>query len=499
MPGFKFRRISRILEDKIFCFIRIMSDTPSLIADVIALSPDGRGIVKTDEKVIFIPLAIPGQKIRFRICGRKKKAYFGEVLEVLESSPYQHSAPDPEFPQHGGAPWQQINYKEQLKWKQQFGEDALQRIGKVEVSQIDSIVESPEEWRYRNKMEFSFGYESMKTEYLENGEKKHIDTDPGLGLHKRGNWREIVRVTDCCIAPEEMMKIRKIVEEFALQTDLPVWNPLARKGFWRNLLLRQSQRTGEILINIFVTESKEDAFWKPLLSQLQKEIPGIVGILETVHDGVSVASFDAPKRLLFGRDHFYEIFSDLKCKISAEAFFQVNTPSAEKLVDTIAEFAELTGKERVLDLFCGAGTLGLSVAKKAKEIVGVEIIPSAIADAKDNAERNGITNASFYAGAVEHILPQILEERKEFDTVIVDPPRAGLPKKARKTLANIPANKIIMVSCNPATLARDMAELEPLGWKAERIRAHDLFPQTPHVETVGLMVRSGEINKTPEV
>lgn len=462
-----------------------------LESEVLGLSPTGDGVIKVDGRVIFLPLAVPGQTVRFEIKKRKKKVFFAKILEVLKKTPHEVSPLDPEFPHHGGAPWQHITYDEQLKWKEQFVIDALERIGGIKNPPVDNIAESPATIRYRNKMEFSFGHSRMRTETAEDGTKTHFDEDPGLGLHRRGSWREIVRITDTCLASKNILHVRKIIEDFALNSKKPVWNPIQRKGFWRHVTVRESIRTEELFINIQVSEKAEKAFWEPLVSLLKnsEKSSQIVGITLTFFGGVSVAPPNTPITILFGRNHFFEEFCDLRFSISQNAFFQVNTPSAEKLVDTIAEFAGLDGTEDVLDLFCGTGSLGLSVARKSKSVTGVEIIESAVKDAKRNAKANGVENTEFIAGGVETVLPEILE-RKTFDAVIVDPPRAGLPKKARQTLASLPVKKMILVSCNPATLARDLLELEEVGWKLAKARPHDLFPHTPHVETVAEIVKN---------
>lgn len=455
-------------------------------SQVIGLSSDGSGIVKHEEKVIFLPLGIPGQIVRFRITHRKKQAFFGEIQEVLEESPHYIPPCDAEFPLSGGAPWQHIAYDEQLHWKAQFVKDSLERIAKQKNSIVDPIVPSPKIFRYRNKMEFSFGYSRMRKEILSDGSIKHHDENPGLGLHKRGNWREIVRCLGTCLSPEIFSKIVQKIEEFALSSELPVWNPIIHKGFWRNLILRNSERTGNILVRIVVSEKKERSFWNPIVSALLKEIPNISGIAVVLHSGVSVAGFDAPTETLFGEDVLEEIWCGTHFRISGNAFFQVNTESAEKLMESIKECADIQEGERVLDAFCGTGSIALALASSAKRVLGVEVIPEAIQNARENAKRNAINNTEFIVGSVESILPETLIDFAPH-VVVTDPPRNGLPKKVRKSLFSTSAKKIILVSCNPATLARDILEANEFGWKLTKARPHDLFPNTPHVETVALL------------
>ncbi len=463
-------------------------ENPHLRGTVQALSSDGSGVVKTDDKVVFVSLTVPGDDILFRIKSRKKKAFFGELVEVVSPSAERVSAPDPEFPHHGGAPWQMITYPEQLKWKEQFVRDGFERIAKIPIPLLDAIVASPITERYRNKMEFSFGYEKVGVTTLPDGSKQFCDESPGLGLHRRGNWREIVRITDTLIAPHEMILVKDIIEAFALASKLPVWNPFPNKGFWREAMVRRSQASGEILVRLTVGMQTDADFFLPLAEQLRAQVPGFVGLLVMTFVGVSVAPPNTPSVVIAGKDSYRERFCGLDFEVASDAFFQVNTPAAEQLIATIAEFAQLSGHENLLDLFCGTGAIGLALADKAKSVSGIELVASAVEAAKHNAKQNGIANARFFAGAAEDLLAD-LAKQTHFDAAIVDPPRAGLPKKARTVLANLPADKLVMVSCNPATLARDIAELQPFGWQLQRVRAHDLFPHTPHVETVALLTR----------
>lgn len=461
-----------------------------LEGEILSLSSTGDGVLKTDGNVVFVELGVPRQTVQIEIIKKKKKVFFAKVLEVLKKSPHEVAPFDPEFPQHGGAPWQHIAYSEQLVWKESFVKDSLVRIGKQENPCVDDIVESPTTERYRNKMEFSFGFERMRTETDEEGNKTHFDENPGLGLHRRGNWREIVRITDTLLCSTEMLTVKNILADFAAASGLPVWNPIRKQGFWRHVTVRESQRTKEMLVHVQVAERKSTAFWKEVLENVQKSLEEknirLAGFSVSVFAGVSVAPPNFPATTLTGEKYFHEEFCGLTFAISHDAFFQVNTPSAEKLTETIAEYANLNGNEHVLDLFCGAGTLGLSVAKHCASVTGVELITSAVKDAIKNAKANGVKNARFLAGMVEDVLPELLEQKK-FDAVIVDPPRAGLSKKARKTIAELPVERLVLVSCNPVTLSRDVMDLEPFGWKLEKARPHDLFPHTPHVETVAVL------------
>lgn len=459
------------------------------VAPVVGLSPTGDAVVKTDEKVIFVPGGIPEQTIRGRMIRKKKKVFFGETLEVLKKSPHERLPLDKHFGDFGGSPWQTIDEKEQEKWKFQFVVDAFLRIGKLEIPEIEPLLGSPQKTEYRNKMEFSFGYERMRTQTAEDGSKTHYDENPGLGFHRRGNWKEIARITESCLAKPLFFEIARIIENFALASTLPVWNPLARRGFWRNVVVRHSPNTGEILVEILVFEEKSAEFWADLVTQLREAFPEIIGILQTVHNGCSVVKSEAPTIPLLGRDFYREKLAERDFCISHNAFFQVNIPAAENLVKTISDFLNIQQHETLLDLFCGSGALGIAAGKSAKKLVGIELNANAILDARKNAEINNMKNVEFLAGDAAKILATVSQD---FDAAIVDPPRAGLDKKAQSLIANLPARRIVMVSCNPATLARDLAEITPNKWKIARIRPVDLFPQTPHTETVVLLERAEE-------
>ncbi len=482
-------RVSRKIIQNLSYKVIAAPEKTNLAGTVMALSPDGSGVVRADDgKVVFVPLTVAEDEIEFRITSRKKKAFFGEVISITSPSPHRTPAPDPEFPAHGGAPWQMIAYPEQLKWKEQFVRDGFERIAKIPVPFLEPIVASPITERYRNKMEFSFGHEKVGMTILPDGSKQFCDESPGLGLHRRGNWREIVRITDTILAPREMIEVNKIIENFALASKLPVWNPFPNKGFWREAMVRFSHSTGELLIRLTVGMQTDADFFIPLAKILQEKITGFVGLVVTTYNGVSVAPPNTPSVVIAGKNSYHEHFCGLNFEVASDAFFQVNTPAAESLVASIAEFAELSGTEHVLDLFCGTGAIGLALAKKCQSVTGIELVESAVEIARTNAAQNNIHNAEFFAGAAEEILGKIAQQ-KHFDTAIIDPPRAGLPKKARQILAELAADKLVMVSCNPATLARDIADLQPFGWKLVRVRAHDLFPHTPHVETVALLTR----------
>ncbi len=466
-----------------------MTEQNTITGLVTGLSPNGNGVVKSDGKVFFIPLAVPGQTIEFRKTHKKKRAFFGEIIKIVEQSPHTVEPFDPQFPAHGGAPWQHIDYQTQLEAKQGFVEDALRRIGGFAELNIDTIVESPVCERYRNKMEFSFGYGSMRVENDWEGNKTWYDESPGLGLHKRGSWREIVSISDTILASEKMMLAKQVAEEFALESGLPVYNPQTNKGFWRSVTVRESVRTGEMLIHFLVSEYRSDEYWQNAARKFEKRIKNITGILVSEYNGVSVPPSDTPIRTITGKPQYTEIFCGLHFSVSAPSFFQVNTPAAEKLIHTIAEFTNVQPGDHLLDLFCGTGSIGLALAKNnGVAVSGIELNEAAVEDAKINAERNKIDTAHYYAAAVEAVLPDLLE-KAHFQNVVVDPPRAGLHKKARKTIAQIAVKQLIFVSCNPATLARDLLELSEYGWQPQKVRPHDLFPHTPHVETVALLTK----------
>jgi 23S rRNA (uracil1939-C5)-methyltransferase len=357
-----------------------------------------------------------------------------------------------------GAPWQGLPYEQQLTYKQEQVADALRRIGGLEGYELEEIVPAAEQWRYRNKLEYSFGEDT--------------DGEPTLGFHARGRWDLIVDVEDCHLASAAGNEARNAVREWARAESIPAYDARERRGVLRNLAVREGRRTGQVQTRLVTTKAR---FPRPTVD------------LHTIVEG-DAGSTDGPTGVL-GEERLREELCGLQLEMSHGAFFQTNTEMAERLYAVAAEFAGLTGSERVFDLFCGIGTIGLTMARQAGEVWGLEIVPEAIADAERNARRNKIANAHFMAANARTGVRPLVEKAGKPDVVVVDPPRAGLSQKIVRRVIECEAEKIVYVSCNPTTLAPNAAQLGEAGYKLTRVRPVDMFPQTPHIECVALFER----------
>jgi len=442
----------------------------------------GKGIVRHEDFIIFVLGAIPGQKVRFQIRKKEKNFATAKLIQVLEKSPLEIESPYPSMP---GCSLQKIPYPEQLRIKEEQVFEALRHVGNISTAETFEklpILPSPEIFRYRNRVEFSYGYESMKVETAASAEKIFYDENPCLGFHPEGKWNLVQPISDCFLISEKLNRIKNCAEEIMQDSEMPVYNSYSHKGFWKNLLLRESRKNGAILVNFLVTQKQDASFWQPHLQKLCAEFPEITGILSTIQ--ASENDKNPAIETLWGHDFLVEYLEDIEFFIPPFSFFQTNTLGAEQLFRVVREFAELQGSENILDLFCGSGAIGLFLAKQAKSIVGVEMDAAAISEARENARRNNISGTYYFCGAAEKILPEVLAEYINFEVIILDPPRAGLHPKALQLVGDITATTIIYVSCNPATLARDIKELKNFGWQLQKVQPVDMFPHTPHIEVV---------------
>ena len=423
--------------------------------EVDSLAFGGRGVARTDGFVVFVAGALPGDRVRAEITKAKKRFAEARTVELL--SPGAERLPD--VCTHGGepcpgAPWQGLAYESQLAHKSDQVAEALRRIGDLEGFELEEIVPAAEQWRYRNKLEYSFG---------------EVDGEVALGFHARGRWDLIVDVVDCHLASEAGNAARNAVRDWAGLESIAPYDPASHKGVLRNLIVREGKRTGQVQTRLVTSPAR---FSRPPVD------------LHTVIEGES-GSGTGPTGAL-GDERLREELCGLKLEMSHGAFFQTNTEMAERLYGVVAEFAGLTGSERVFDLYCGTGTIGLTLAAQAGEVWGVEIVPEAIADAERNAKANGVGNIHFLASNTRTGVRPLLVQAGKPDVVVVDPPRAGLSQKIVRRLIECEAKRIVYVSCNPTTLAPNAAQLVEAGYKLRRVRPVDMFPQTPHIECVAL-------------
>ncbi|MGO9790840.1 MAG: 23S rRNA (uracil(1939)-C(5))-methyltransferase RlmD [Solirubrobacteraceae bacterium] len=430
-----------------------------------ALANGGAGIARLDGYVVFVAGAIPGDRVR-AVVGRSKRAYAeARAVEILEPSP-DRIAPRADHP---GVPWQVLPYERQLEVKAGQVEDALARIGRLHGYGLEPIVPAVSQWRYRNKLEYSFG----------------ADAEGQLvcGFHAPGRWEEIAPLSDCLLASETANRAREEVLAWCRARALAPYDRRTGGGFLRNLVVREGRRTGELQVRLVTNPGVLDR------DGLAGALSNAAGVLWTQLRSAAETTQGGDTELLAGVEVLEEEIGGLRLRISGEAFFQTNTETAERLYAIVTEYAALRGYERVYDLYCGIGTIALTLAPRAAELWGLEIVEQAIADAIANARSNEIDNARFFAGDVRLVLRELVEKAGRPEVLVVDPPRAGLSQKVVRRIIEAAPKRIVYISCNPTTLAPNAAQLVHAGYALRRVRPVDMFPQTPHIECVALLER----------
>ena len=424
----------------------------------------GAGVARLNGYVVFVSDAVPGDRVRALVTKSKRAYAQGRTVEVLEPSPERIAA----RAHHPGAPWQVLPYRRQLEIKADQVEEALRRIGRLEGYALEPIVPALQEWRYRNKVEYSFGHD-------EGGRLV-------CGFHAPGRWDRIEPLDDCLLVSEAVDGVRRQVLDWCRARGLSAYDRRSGEGLLRNLVVREGRRTGRRQARLVTSAGNLPG----------EELAGAVdcdGMLWTRTDGVGETTAGGQTRLLSGEEYLEEELCGLRLRISSEAFFQTNTEMAERLYGVATDYAALQGWERVFDLFCGIGTAGFTLAARAGEVWGLEIAEEAVADAIENARANEIDNARFFAGDVRLALPELVQRSGRPDLCLVDPPRAGLSQKVVRRLIEASPRRVVYVSCNPTTLAPNAAQLVEAGYSLRRVRPLDLFPQTPHIECVALLER----------
>jgi 23S rRNA (uracil1939-C5)-methyltransferase len=429
-----------------------------------ALAFGGNGVARLDGYVVFVAGAVPGDRVRAVVTKRKRAYAEARALAVLEPSADRVEP----VADHPGAPWQVLPYARQLEVKAAQVGDALRRIGRLEGFEQAPIVPAVEVWRYRNKLEFSFGTDAA-------GELV-------CGFHAPGSWERIEHVDDCLLQSERGNEVRRAVLGWCRERGLRAYDRRAQEGLLRNLVVREGRRTGELQVRLVTSDEAVE------LDGLA-EATGADSVLWTRAAGVGETTAGGVTTVLHGTEVIDEELAGLRFRINAEAFFQTNTEMAERLYGVAGDVAGLQGWERVHDLFCGIGTISLALAARAGEVWGLELVEEAVADAIANARRNGVDNARFFAGDVRLALRELVERSGRPDVVVVDPPRAGLSQKVVRRIVEAAPRRIVYVSCNPTTLAPNAAQLAEAGWALRAVRPVDMFPQTPHIECVALLER----------
>ncbi|MCB9190362.1 MAG: 23S rRNA (uracil(1939)-C(5))-methyltransferase RlmD [Flavobacteriales bacterium] len=453
---------------------------------ILDIADKGQALARVNEMVVFVKGVVPGDVCDIQIKRKRKNYAEGYVTKIKELSPIRIDAKCKYFGVCGGCKWQNLSYAKQLEYKQKQVGDALQRIGKVKVDAFEPILGSENVFAYRNKLEFSFSHRRWLTqEEVDSGQV--FDDVPSLGFHVPGRWDKVLDVKECHLMAEPSNAIRNRVREIALANDFSYYNLNDQVGFLRNLIVR-STMTGEWMVILSVAEDRPQDV-KLILDTLVAEFPQLTSVLWVYNNKPNDTIADLDIQVHHGKDHIMEEMEGLKFRVGPKSFYQTNGPQAYELYKIARDFADLKGDEVVYDLYTGTGTIAQFVAKKAKKVVGIEYVEAAIDDAKLNAELNSIENTSFYAGDMKDVFTQeLIEKEGKPDVVITDPPRAGMHADVVARLNELLPDRIVYVSCNPATQARDV-QLLSTHYEVKKVRPVDMFPHTHHVESVALLER----------
>jgi 23S rRNA (uracil1939-C5)-methyltransferase len=446
----------------------------------------GKGVGRTPDGIIaFVEGAVPGDVVDVYV--QKKKGGFieGNIEQIVVPSPDRVAAFCEHFSVCGGCKWQNLDYAAQIRHKEQVVRDAFDRIAKVEVEDFQPIVGSPKITHYRNKLEFGFASKRWLLDAELNNPE--VIAGSGLGFHRAGAFDKVVDINECWLQPEPSNAIRNAARRIANEQELPFYDLRTHKGFMRNLMVRTTT-IGQTMMLVSFARPEQEAI-EAFLSAMHAEFPDITSIIYCVNTKLNDTVFDQEMVVWHGAAYVEEQLGDLFFKIGPKSFFQTNSWQGKQLYDTVVEFAELSGTENVYDLYTGTGSIALYVARQCRQVVGIEEVPDAIEDAEHNRARNGIENAIFYAGDVKEVLsPEFAERHGRPDLVITDPPRAGMHEKAVRFLLELDAPRIVYVSCNPATQARDVQLLSE-KYRVVKVRPVDMFPHTHHIENVALLER----------
>ncbi len=437
-----------------------------------SLAYGGNGVARLNGFVVFVRRGLPGDLVRARVTKVKRNHAEALAVEVLRPGPERVDAPCTHYPACGGCRFQDLAYEAQVSAKAEQVADALRRIGGFAEPPLEPIEPAVEQFHYRNKLEYSF---------------TSIPSGPALGFHKAGRWDEVLEIERCWLTTDLGNAIRNAVRDWARAEGLEAYDQAEHTGYLRHLVVREGRNTAQALVQL-VTAAGE-RFDRDELVETLRRFSEVRSIHWAVNDSPAEVT-NLPTTLLWGEEAIEEELCGLRFRVRPNAFLQTNTAMAERLYGLAAEYAELSGSETVYDLYCGIGTIGLTLASRALTVWGVDVSEESVACALENADLNGIANAAFFAGEVGASLEELRERAGPPDVAVVDPPRAGLSGKALRRLARLEAPRLIYVSCNPTTLAGNAKELaRDWGYRLERARPVDMFPHTPHVETVALLTR----------
>lgn len=454
---------------------------------ITAYAAEGKSIGHTEEgKVIFVENVVPGDVVHVRLGKDKKSWAEGRLTELVQPSPQRVTPFCPHFGVCGGCKWQMLPYEQQAAYKQQQVQDQLQRIGHVALPPMQPILGSPHTQYYRNKLEFTFSRHRYRTyDELKAAGDEQLPVEPALGFHAPGLFDKVVEIHNCYLQAEPTNLLLHTLRSYCESRGLDYYDYRSHTGFLRNVVIRVAT-TGEVLINV-VFQHEDKAEREALLDHLLDRIPAITTLHYTINGKVNDSIHDLEVHTYYGKGFIQEKLEDFVFKISPKSFFQTNTYQAEALYRITREFAGLTGRETLYDLYCGTGSIGIFCSKGARKVIGIEVIGDAVKDAAENARTNGLDHCLFFTGDVSDIATDdFFAEHGSPDVIITDPPRAGMHEKLVQQLLHIRAPRVVYVSCNPATQARDLALLDE-AYAVKKLQPVDMFPHTHHIENVALL------------
>jgi 23S rRNA (uracil1939-C5)-methyltransferase len=448
-------------------------DVTELTIDDLAFG--GEGVGRADGYVVFVRGGLPGDRLRVRL--GETRARFGRatIETVLSPSPDRVDAPCPYFGRCGGCRLQHLAYPAQLAFKAKQVRDCLERLGGLPPFELRPILPAPEPYGYRNKMEFTIAAGAATAA-------------PVVGLHQAERYDVVLDIERCLLQSDTM---NELLDEFRRQVrarGLDVWDPETGRGLLRFVVMREGRHTGQAMVNVVGGAPDVEALG-PVAAAIQARTPTVTSVVLNVNAKKASVAVGSEEHLLAGREHIEESLRGITFQVSANSFFQTNTQQAERLFGVVADACALQGTETLLDLYSGTGAISLLLARQVARVYGIELSAAAVADATRNARANGIDNCTFLAGEVRHVLPELMAQGVRAAVVVADPPRAGFHPKALRALARLAPERIVYVSCNPATLARDVGDLVRDGFRLEWVQPVDMFPQTPHIEAVARLTR----------
>jgi 23S rRNA (uracil1939-C5)-methyltransferase len=454
----------------------------------------GKALGRVDGLVVFVEHAVPGQRVRVTITRKKSQFAEGRVVQLLEQSPAYTAPFCPHFGVCGGCQWQDLAYAEQLRWKGLQVQESLRHLAGLKPGDFPAPVASPEQIYYRNKMEFTFAPDPWLPE-ADRGLGRTPAAPCALGLHVGASFHRIFDLEDCFLLSTQTPALVREVRRWCRESRLPAYNTRTHQGFWRFLVLREGKRTGQTLAHLLTTDQSDQAAVESLAAHLRSVFPALTTMVHSRSRKKAQVASGEESRIFWGPGYIEEELNGLRFRISPQAFFQTNTAAAEGLYQTIIRLAGFTGMETVWDLYCGAGSIAISLASRVGRVVGFELVPEAVNDAYSNSRLNGLDNCRFLAGDLKDLIRQALRSPRDYplpEVLITDPPRSGMHPQVVEAIKEIAPQLLLYVSCNPATLARDLALLQD-QFATLTVQPFDLFPHTPHIESVTLLEKRGVI------